>query len=127
MAKGLRSKSKRANRSLLRAQLTIPMVEKSQEQLCLRLEKDLARSSAAAIKRLREKLAGKRKEKAEAAESQDTRTKQKMVMDDENPPEDPKKAAAKPVSLQLVTVRKASFSHREAMLSDKKGTNGKKR
>lgn len=114
MAKSLRSKSKRANRSLLRSQLTIPMVQKSQEELCQRLEKDLAKSNGAAIKRLREKLANKRKEKGEPV---DTRTHQKYAMDSENP-EDAKKAT-KPVQLQLVTVRKPSFSHAEALAADK--------
>lgn len=109
MAKGMRSKSKRANRAALRTQLTQPLQDKTQEKLAKRLVASVEEQSGVeAIKRLKKLLAGK---KAAAVASK--QEKKKLAMDPENPegPDDLKK----PVQMALVTLRKASFSFRDEL------------
>ena len=117
MATSIRSKGKRANRALLRKQLSEPLVAKAQEELSKRLTADLKKqgSSAAAIQKLKSLLAGKKK-----AKSTDTVEYQKFAMD----PEDDSKAKGnkevEPVQQTLVTLRKSSFSFRDALKKDEK-------
>eukprot|EP01036_Dinobryon_divergens_P023395 gene23394-31737_t len=56
MAKGLRSKSKRKNRSILRAVLSEPIIRKRQENLATDLQKDLTAKSGGSITALKNVL-----------------------------------------------------------------------
>jgi len=116
MAKGLRSKGKRANRALLRQQLTAPLVAKAQEELSKRLVTDLKKQqgNTAAIQKLKTLLAGKKKAKDSEIEHQ------QFAMDPEDKPTRGKAGEDKPVQQALVTVRKASFSFRDVLEKEPK-------
>ena len=53
MAKGLRSKVKRANRTALRESLTIPLQVKRQQEISLKIKEDLKKSSGSTIANLK--------------------------------------------------------------------------
>jgi hypothetical protein len=58
MAKGLRSKVKRANRTSLRERLTLPIQKKRQEEISKKIEEDLALVKGNTMTNLRNKLSG---------------------------------------------------------------------
>lgn len=111
MAKGLRSKKKRANRALIRKELVEPLAAKAQQEMSKRLATDLKKqgASASALQKLKSALAGKKK-----AKSDDTVEYQKLAMDSEDP-DTRGKADDKPVQQALVTLRKSSFSFRDVL------------
>jgi len=115
MAKGLRSKKKRANRALIRKELVEPLVAKAQQEMSKRLATDLKTqgASASALQKLKSALAGKKK-----AKSNDTVEYQKLAMDSEDTRG---KADDKPVQQALVTLRKSSFSFRDVLGDGGKG------
>ena len=61
MAKGLRSKSQRKNRTLLRKTLTIPLIEKRQEELAASLKAKLNEQNGSTIAGLKTLLSKKSK------------------------------------------------------------------
>ena len=68
MAKGLRSKSKRKNRSILRAVLSEPIIKKRQENLATDLQNDLAAKSGSSITSLKDVLSSRSNVKKEEKE-----------------------------------------------------------
>jgi len=103
----------------MRTQLTAPLVAKAQEELNKRLVADLKKQqlNPAAIQKLKNLLAGKKKTKESESEAEH----QKLAMD---PDEQPKATRSKttedkPVQQALVTIRKASFSFRDVLDKDK--------
>lgn len=116
MAKGMRSKNKRANRSLLRTQLSVPLVNKAQQELAKRLVDDVKNQSGAkAIQKLKGLLAGKKA----TTDSREGIEHQKYAMDAEQPEDPQEKNDNKPVQQALVTIRKSSFSFRDVLDKDK--------
>jgi plasmid stability protein len=65
MAKGLRSKSKRKNRSILRAVLSEPINRKRQEILATDLQNDLAAKNGSSITSLKDVLSSRSSAKSE--------------------------------------------------------------
>lgn len=68
MAKGIRSKSKRANRSLIRKTLTEPITRKRQELIAESIRRDLAEKGGDSIKSLASLLPGAKAEKGDTDE-----------------------------------------------------------
>lgn len=79
MAKGLRSKDKRANRSKLRNEITIPAMKIRQEIIAKRLSDDLKESSGKSITHLKKVLSNN---KASESKTSKTSSSSNTVEDD---------------------------------------------